>query len=185
MPFYIMYSLSNKIRVCFYVYKRIYFSKWTVTVSHKDIQSLVLHYEDESQEKKLVIHNVYNLSPFSYSITEKDTLNILHNQLQQKINGHIVIKDFNLHYLMWTDIFRSIQYKSTDILINIIQNALLELIIPQKIIIWVIRDLNSTINLIFLLQYLTIRVIYCRLRLNINQSSDYFSIETFIQLCMQ
>ena len=98
-------------------------------MSHKDIQSLVLHYEDGSQEKKLVIHNVYNLSPFSYSVTEEGTLDTLCNQLQQEVNDHIVIKDFNLHHLMWTGIFRSTQHKSTDILIDIIQNTLLELII--------------------------------------------------------
>ena len=50
-------------------------------MNHKDIQSLVLQYEDESQEKKLIIHNVYNLSPFSYSVTEEDTLDTLYNQL--------------------------------------------------------------------------------------------------------
>ena len=154
-------------------------------MSHKDIQSLVLYYEDKSQEKKLAIYNVYNLSLFSYSITKEGIFNTLYNQLQQKINSHIVIRDFNLHHLMWAGIFRSTQYKSTDILINIIQNALLELITPQETIIWTVRDLNSIINLIFLSQYLTIRVIHCRLRLDINQSLDYFSIETSIQLHTQ
>ena len=86
---------------------------------------------------------------------------------------------------MWTGIFKSTQHKSTDIFINIAQNALLELVIPQETIMWAVRGLNSIINLVFLLQYLVIRVIHCRLRLDINQSSDYFSIETFIQLCTQ
>ena len=119
-PFYIIYSFSNKTRVYFYIHKKIHFSKQTVTVSHKDIQSLVLHYKDKSQEKKLIIHNIYNLSLFFYFTIEEDTLNTLYNQLQQKVNGHIVIKDFNLHHLMWTDIFRFTQHKSTNILINII-----------------------------------------------------------------
>ena len=69
-------------------------------MSYKDIQSLVLHYKDRSQEKKLVIYNIYNLSLFSYSMTEEGILDTLCNQLQQKINGYIVIRDFNLHYLM-------------------------------------------------------------------------------------
>ena len=69
-------------------------------MSYEDIQLLVLCYEEGSQEKKLVIYNVYNLSPSSYFITEEDTFNTLYNQLQQEANSHIVIKDFNLHYLM-------------------------------------------------------------------------------------
>ena len=167
------------------MHKRIHPSKWTVTASHKDIQSLVLRYEDGSQEKKLAIHNVYNLSPSSYSATEEGTLNTLCNQLQQEVNSHIVIKDFNLHHSMWAGISRSTQHKSADILIDIAQNALLELATPQRTITWAARGLNSTIDLAFLSQHLATRVIHCRPRLDINQSSDHFPIETSIQLRTQ
>ena len=101
---------------------------------------------------------MYNPSPISYSsIDSPSTLTIVKGQLIAETK-HILLGDFNLHYLLWNHSSRPTQHAESEKLLNIIEEANLSLTIPKGTIISEARKSSSTIDLVFISEELTDRI---------------------------
>ncbi len=90
--FHLLYSENDKIRVCFFINKKINQSTWTYTIDRPDIISLHLNLPDRC----IHIHNIYN--PVNAK-TISTSIPILKHRLAAHPNkGHIALRDFNLHH---------------------------------------------------------------------------------------
>ncbi len=61
------------------------------------------------------------------------------------------MRDFNLHYSLWSEIENFTVHQAADILLNIIASYNMSLIFSVSTITWEVREFFSTINLTFLL----------------------------------
>ena len=126
-----------------------------------------------------MIHNIYNLSPESYSATTEGTLATLRDVLERTTpeTEHIVIGDFNLHHPHWSGLARLTQHAAADNLLDIARNEALILATPQGTVTWQARGSQSTIDLIFISHTLENELIRCTPKLDLAQSSDHIPIE--------
>lgn len=73
---------------------------------------------------------MYNPSPASYSSTDSpSTFPEMQQALQANVE-HILLSDFNLHHPYWSGPSRPTQYAAADQLLDIIDAAEMELILP-------------------------------------------------------
>ena len=92
-------------------------------------------------EKKIWIHNIYNLSWLFYSTTKSEsTLSIIEKCVNEIETNHIFLNDFNLHYSLWNKSSKFTQYVITNQLINIINEANMKLILSQETTIWKVKN---------------------------------------------
>ena len=145
-----------------------------------------MHAENKNQrtknEKTMHIHNVYNPSPISYSsIDSPSSIPILSRQLAAEAE-HVVIGDFNLHHPLWNGPTRPTQHTAADHLLDLVENHDLSLTLPKGSVTWEARGSFSTIDLVFMSEYLAERIEHCKTRLDLNQSSDHIPISTRILL---
>jgi hypothetical protein len=138
--------------------------------------------EIEKDTKMIRIHNVYNSSFISY--TSKDnwfTLSKIMRFIVEALDDHhILLKDFNLHHLFWSDSSRSTQHVATDDLLDIMQNRNLTLTLSKDSITWKARNSISIIDLTFMTTYLAKRLKHCMTRFDLDQSSNHIFISTKI-----
>ena len=124
------------------------------------------------------IHNVYNPSPTSYSSTDSpSTLSTARSMLTQGVH-HILLGDFNLHHPFWNGPSRPTQHAAADQLLDIIDEFNLSLTLPKGTVTWEARNTFSTIDLVFMSEYLVERLEHCMTRPELNQSADHVPIST-------
>jgi hypothetical protein len=183
--FHLLYKSRNDIRICFYVNDQINIENWKVEYSTIDLSVLKMIVKEVEEDTKMIrIHNVYNLSLISY--TSKDNSFTLSKIMQFIVetfdDHHILLKNFNLHYLFWSDLSRSTQHVATDDLFDIMQNRNLTLTLSRDSITWKARSSISIIDLTFMTTHLAKRLKHCMTRSNLDQSSNHIFISTKI-LC--
>jgi hypothetical protein len=140
--------------------------------------------EIEKNTKIIRIHNVYNSSLISYTSKNNSfTLSKIMRFIVETFDDHhILLKDFNLHHLFWSNSFRSTQHVATDDLFDIMQNRNLTLILSRNSITWKVRNSISIINFTFMTIHLMKKLKNCMTRFDFDQSSNHIFISTKI-LC--
>ena len=130
----------------------------------------------------LHIHNVYNPSPSSYSSTDSpSTLPVVRQQLATDAQ-HVLLGDFTLHHPFWNGITRPTQHAAADQLLNIVEEFDLSLTLPKGTVTWEARNSFSTIDLVFMSEFLAERLEHFMSRPEMIQSSDHIPISTRILL---
>jgi hypothetical protein len=125
--FFLVYS-QEKGQCCFLVNKRLDISTWEPSFSSPDLCLLQL----EVKGQKIWIYNVYSQPPESYNIINFSTpIPILAGLLEQA-GEHIVLRDFNLHHLLWNRPQKPTVYKAADQLLDILQLYKLRLALLQR-----------------------------------------------------
>ena len=115
--------------------------------------------------KMIHIHNVYNSSSTSYVFIDNSfMLLMIKRQLQIDVK-HVLMKNFNLHYLLWCDSSRFTQHAAANQLLNLIETANLNLILSQNTITWQAKNTTSIIDLMFMSKYLRKKLIHCEIKL--------------------
>jgi hypothetical protein len=138
---------------------------------------LIMQVFIENRSKMIHIHNIYNLSSLSYSLTKSfSMLSKVKRHLIDCESHQILLSDFKLHHSLWNELIRFIQHATANQWLNLIENLNFFFTLLIDIIIWEARNMQSTINLIFMIELLANRVIHCNIRLNLNQSSNHISI---------
>ncbi len=169
-------------KICFYVNTRIHVDYWFVDYVFENVCIIRIKI---ANEKWINVHNVYSASLDFYASRNLLTIiEIVKNRLNDD-EKHILLKDFNLHHSLWSDAIRLIQHDAANQLLNIVQQIQLRLALFADIIIWKMRHFQNTIDLIFMIEKLQQRLIYCMIRFEINQSSNHISIFTKLMLIMK
>ena len=180
--FHLLYRPGGDTRVCFYINEKIDPESWEIEFPSSDICTLKIKIKEQENEKTMHIHNVYNPSPISYSsIDSPSSIPILSRQLAAEAE-HVVIGDFNLHHPLWNGLTRPTQHTAADHLLDLVENHDLSLTLPKGSVTWEARGSFSTIDLVFMSEYLAERVEHCKTRPDLNQSSDHIPISTRILL---
>lgn len=150
--------------------------------SSSDMCTLKITTQTKGIAELIHIHNVYNPLPASYSSTESpSTLPTIKQQLASGVH-HILFGDFNLHHLFWNGPSRPTQHAAANQLLKIIEDACFSLTLPKGTITWEARNSVSTIDLVFMSDYLAERLEHCMAKPELNQSSDHIPISTHILL---
>ena len=90
------YMNDVKIKVYFFINKRIILIFYTITYHNENINIISLRL---SKDRTINIHNLYNSCKES---DEKSVISILRNIFEKNKNEkHIILEDFNLHHLKW------------------------------------------------------------------------------------
>ena len=180
--FHLLYRPGGDTRVCFYVNEKIDPESWEVEFPTADLCTLKLNVSTDGVTRTLHIHNVYNPSPSSYSSTDSpSTLPAVRQQLAADAQ-HVLLGDFNLHHPFWNGVTRPTQHAAADQLLDIVEEFDLSLTLPKGTVTWEARNSFSTIDLVFMSEFLTERLEHCMSRPEMNQSSDHIPISTRILL---
>ncbi len=128
------------------------------------------------------IHNVYSKSLSNYIYINQNLLIFRLSELLKKSDEHVLLEDFNLHYLIWDDSQCFIRHNMTDKLLCIINETDLQLLILSDIITWENREQSFTVNLIFSIVSLKQWVISYCINSNLKNDSDHHLIFTQFSL---
>ena len=177
--FDLAYMDHKDTRVCFFVNNRIARSDWNAHFPSPDLCTLSL----KTRGGDIQVHNVYNPSPFSLRTRAVGTLETLRQQLQMP-GQHIVIGDFNLHYPWWGGPSIPTQHDSADLLIEIVQEANMDLVLPEGTVTWRRRNgsASSTIDLVFVSLDLVDSVLICGAHEELDHQSDHLPIATEVNI---
>lgn len=170
--------------MCFYINEKIDSDSWEVEFPSADMCTLTLNIQINGSKDLIHIHNVYNPSPASQSLTKSlFTLPDLRRAVSANANAkHIVVGDFNLHHPYWSGPSRPFQHAAADQLLNIIEETDLELALSPDTITWEARQSYSTIDLIFLSARLVSKLEHCKTRPEMEQSLDHIPVSTKLLL---
>ncbi|OAL73285.1 hypothetical protein A7D00_3060 [Trichophyton violaceum] len=161
-------------RVCFYINKRINPGTWSVSHLSKDITSLTIR--NPSAGRNIHIFNVYNE-------VGTNTLSALADAID-RLESHkevMVLRDFNLHHPLWSAIRRRASYgPSARDLLTIVEDFQLQLLTVPGTTTHRWQGGESTIDLTFATEDLTLRLIHCRVDSSLDYNSDYLSIAVAI-----
>ena len=113
-------------------------------------------------------HNVYNPSPASYSSTDSPTTLPAARSMLTADAHHILLGDFNMHHPFWNGPSRPTQHAAAGQLLEIIDHHNLSLTLPKGTVTWEARNTSSTIDLVFMLEYLVERLENCMSRPELN-----------------
>ncbi len=140
-----MYSQHFYTQVCFLVNKILSLSSWLVNYLQSDLVTLILQLKDHV----LYIHNIYLELSDMLNIVLSNFLIYSLRQLLDKSDKHLILSNFNLHYLSWEDVRCLIRYYMTDDLVRITNEVRLQLLTSSNIITW--ENYRSVImmNLVF------------------------------------
>ena len=88
-------------RVSIYINNRLAEGSWSGTFHSKDMSTVSMRLAGETT-MMINIHNVYNPPPYSYMEDEEtEPIEALAQALRMP-GEHIMMGDFNLHYLLWS-----------------------------------------------------------------------------------
>ena len=182
--FHLLYRPGGDTKVCFYVNDRIDPDSWDVSYPSADLCSLAVKVGNGPPDL-INIHNVYNPSPASYSSTDSpSTIPIAKQQLQGE-GEHILLGDFNLHHPYWSGPSRPTQHAAADALLEAVQSADMNLTLPRGTVTWEARNSYSTIDLVFMTENLSERLEHCKVRPEMDQSSDHIPISTKLRFATE
>ena len=113
-----MYKLNVNIKMCFYINQNIDFQKWKMKHFWSNINTLKLKFWLKLTTKMIYIHNVYNSSLTLYVFIDNSfILLIIKHQLQIDVK-YVLMKNFNLHHLLWCNSSSFTQHAATNQLLN-------------------------------------------------------------------
>ena len=180
--FYLLYHLGGDTCVCFYINDTINPESWEMEFPLPDMCTLKIITYTNGVSKLIHIHNVYNPSSLSYGLVDSpSTLSVIKEQLDAEAH-HILLRDFNLHHSFWNNPLRSTYHAIADQLLEIIDDKNLSLTLPKGTVTWKAKDSFSTIDLVFMSEYLVERLKHYKSKPELNQSSDHIPISTRIFL---
>ena len=163
---------------------------WYFRIHNEDLIIITLKPQQQDQ-RTLHIYNVYNVSLSQrfethsrinrikietvkkYSkISSFDTLRIA--IAKNEIDKHLIVKDFNLHHLLWTD-SKKHQHSKTETLINIINDIQLQLLISKNILIFKQKKRSEVIiiNLTLIIINIVNIIIKCDITKKLNYDFDH------------
>ncbi len=111
---------------------------------------------------------VYNSSFIFYILR---VVLIVIETIKSKLNDekkHILLKDFNLHHLMWKEIFKSIQHDATNRFIDVVLQTRMQFMLLINTNIWKTKHSNNTIDLVFMIDWFVNNVINCETRFDLD-----------------
>ena len=147
---------------------------WSVKYSVSDITSLIMQINNQI----IYIHNVYFKFSDNYTHIDQNLLIFKLSELFKKSDEHVLLENFNFHYLIWNDLQCFIKHNMTDKLFYIVNETDLQLFILSDIIMWEDREQSFTVNLIFSIMNLKQWIINCCMNSSLKNDSDYHSIFT-------
>ena len=169
-------------RICFYINEKIDAKSWSIVFSSSNVSILTLNVKIDELDRKIDIFNVYNSSSSFYSVVDDSSSLLVMKQLIHRHRKIILLRDFNLHHLYWSESFRSTQHATIDRLLDIVKINDLQLTLSRDTITWKTRKSCSTINLVFMTERLVSRVKHCRIKSNMSQFSNHIFISTKLYL---
>ncbi len=117
---------NNESKICFYINKRIDSNIWHSIWHFKDVDMITLQTlinDTQMIQKAIYIHEAYNLSLRDHEVIhKKESLSNIEKTLHMS-RECILVKDFNLHHLIWEKSFYSRQHLLSNDLIEIIINV--------------------------------------------------------------
>ncbi len=177
--FHLLYRFDEDMKVCFYVNDKLNTNNWNVEYFTIEICTLKMKINDLNEDSSTIhIHNVYNLSLIFYSSRDSSfTFSKTRRFLVDAFtNHHILLENFNLHHLFWSDSSRSTQHAATNELLNITEKHNLILTLFKKFITWENRITTSIIDFTFMTIHLIDKLKHCTTRSDLSQSSNHISI---------
>jgi hypothetical protein len=171
--FHLIYHNDDDVQILFYINRKFDVNKWSMNFSFDDVCTLKLRIVDD---RVINIHNVYNSSLIFY--ISKVVLIVIET-IKSKLNDekkHIFLKDFNLHHLMWKEIFKLIQHDAANQFINVVLQIRMQFTLSINTIIWEIKYSSSIIDLVFMIDWFVNNVINCETWFDFNQSLNHISI---------
>ncbi len=177
--FHLFCRFDEDTKICFYVNNKLNTNSWDVEYSTIDICTLKMKINELDEDSSTIhIHNVYNLSLIFYSSRDNSfTLSKTRRSFVDALtNHHILLENFNLHHLFWSDSSKSTQHAAANELLDIVEEHDLTLTLLKKFITWENRIAASIIDLTFMTTHLIDRLKHCTTRSDLNQSSNHVSI---------
>jgi hypothetical protein len=179
IDFHLLYQKSKNVRTCFYVNFRLNVNHWSIIFASENVYFFRIR---TANDRWINVHNVYNVSFNSYaSISTLFVIETIKRQLNDE-KKHIILKNFNLHHLLWSDSAKSTQHDAIDQLLNVVHQTQLRFTLSSNTITWKTRNSCNIINLIFIFEELQKKLIHCMIKSKFNQSSDHISISIKIML---
>ncbi len=126
--------------------------------------------------------NIYNLCSLSIIFIEESFTISRLNKLIKDDCEQLIVEDFNLHHSHWEDRRCFTHHTVTDALLDIIINVRLKLLLELNIITKETHNQLTTINLVFDSEKIQFMIYKCKMRINLHQESDHFSI--VMKLCL-
>lgn len=173
---------TGHVRTCIYVNKRLDINTWRKEIAESDICSIRIKVTTGEEQEEVIIHNVYNPSPISYTATASpSTIPQLREALQSE-GHHIAIGDFNLHHPYWTGGRCWTRHMQADYLVQTATEAHMDLLLPVGTPTRITRDQSTTIDLVFGQKWISDRLLKCVVREDIHHDSDHRPVFTEIDL---
>ena len=134
--FWLTYFKQFQSKTCFLVHKIFFLFFWSMKYSASDIIILIMQINNQI----IHIHNVYFKFLSSYIHINQNLLIFKLSELFRKSNEHVLLKNFNLHYLIWNDLQCFIRHNMTNELLCIVNKINLQLLTLSDIIMWEDRE---------------------------------------------
>ncbi len=179
IDFHFLYEMKENIRMCFYVNTKLNVNNWSIDFVFSNLCTLKFNLNDQ---RIINIYNVYNLSSMFYA---SGAFLLIIEMTQHRLvidEKHVLLKNFNLHHLLWSDSIRSTQHTAIDQLIDLLVNKHMNLCLFQKIVTWKVKNSRNIIDLIFMIERLQTSITHCENKRDLNQSLNYISIFTIFTL---
>ena len=182
--FYLVENSSSQTRTCIYVNKHLKLDQWTAKTIKSNICLIkLLTSSSDDETLTLRVINVYNsCSLFIIFTKESFTISRL-NELIKNDCKHLIVKDFNMHYSHWKDKRCFTRHIVIDALLDIITNVRLKLLLKSNTIIREFHNQLTIINLVFDSKKIQFIIHKCKMRTDLHQESDHFSIVMKLCLC--
>ena len=131
------------------------------------------------------IHNVYSKFSSNYIHINQNLLIFRLSELFKKSDKHVLLKNFNFHYLIWSDLQCFIRHNMTNKLFCIVNEINLQFLISSNIIMWENKEQLFIVNLIFNIANLKQWIINCCINSSLKNDSNHHSIFTQFSLNKQ
>jgi hypothetical protein len=173
VDFHLTYEKKNDVKICFYINVKLNVNDWSIEHVFFDVCIIKLKIIQKNIHRIVHIHNVYSASSISYFSNELFSSLKMMKRFLNDDTKHVLLKDFNLHHLLWSNSIRFTQHVAIDQLIELFNTTHMQLCLSQNIIIWEARNSISTIDLMFMTNRLQACVTHCESRLDLYQFSNH------------
>lgn len=153
----------------------------TVELNICSIKILTCSTDNKTQTLRFI--NIYNLYSLFIIFTEELLTISWLNELLKDNCEQLVMRNFNLHHSYWKDQRCFIYHTAINILLNIITNAKLKLLLKSDTITQKTHNQLMIINLVFNSVKLQFMMYKYKLRTDLHQRLNHFSIITKLCLC--
>ena len=181
--FYLVKNTSSQSKTCIYVNKYLRLNQWMIETVESDICLIrILTHNTDNKMQTLRLINVYNSCSLFSTFIERSSIIFCLSELLKDDCKQLIVRDFNLHYFHWREWRCFTQHAAINSLLDIIINAKLKLLLKSNIITYKIHNQFTTIDLIFNNEKIQFMTCKCKVRINLHQELNHFSIIT--ELCL-